>query len=509
MSAATTHTPDSTTDARPAPRPSPPSTHWIYRFMRWVGIYSGYETIPVMAAALAYRTIFSLIPLLILALLTLRLFQGNDESLVRTVLRRLMDQLGLAQLSDPSNTSFNAEAWITQLVENFKGINFTGIGLVSAAMLIYAGVSLLMEMENCFNRVFGAARARPIVGRLMQYWVVITLGPLFVYASFFVGDLFRNLATGLLEHAGSAGASLVGAAGYAVTVLISAALLLILYISVPNTRVRFSSAALGALSAGAGLELAKYGFQFYAAGAGLKTMYGALALLPLFLLWMYLTWVIVLSGLRIAYIIQHGGRGGAILQAVGLASADNPLAATPCIDPLSLVNVATLAARAFNKGQSVGPERIARDAALPTAVALAMLVRLEEAGVLVRVSDAANPDATHPEASLRSRFTLARPASSILAADLLDESHALTALSDGTAPTAAIAAIATTAPESPAPNSTRTQSALLRARQAQRAALVGLTLEDLAGPTPHANPHHTPHAATAPAASTAITQPAS
>lgn len=380
------------------------------------------QAILTMAAAMAYRTIFSLIPLLLIALLTLRLFKGDDESLVRTVIQRLMDQIGLGQISaggDGAGAS-GVQEWVTRLVADFKGINFTGIGLVSAAMLIYAAMSLLMGLEDCFNRVYAVARGRTPLARVAQYWLVITLGPLLVYASFFVGDQFRALAAGMSGVAGEwLAGTLVGAAGYAVTVLISTLLLFVLYLAVPNTRVRWRPALLGALAAGVLLELAKLGFQVYAAGAGLRSMYGALALLPLFMLWMYVTWVLVLGGLRVSYLIEHRAAVGAgqRLEEYGGGSR------VPIVEPAALVAVGVELARRFEQGRPADAVTLAAAAGLPpeqAAIAAAVADQLVLRGVAVRVEPIAAAARSARQQGKGPTWSLARPAHAIAMRQVLE-----------------------------------------------------------------------------------------
>jgi membrane protein len=381
-----------------------------------LNIYAGADAIPVMAAALAYRTIFSLIPLLLLALLVLRLFKGDDDSLVRGVLERLLRQVGLDQVADPS-AGASAQGWITGIVDGFKGVHFTGIGLVSAAMLIYAGLSLLLEMEKCFNRLYGVSRARSIGARIAHSWLVATAGPLLVYASFLVGDQFRGLASGLAQADATIGPLLLGLAGYLITACITAALLVMLYLSVPNTRVAMAPALVGGLSAGLLLELAKYGFQIYTSTTGLRSIYGAMALLPLFMLWMYVTWIIVLLGLRIAYLMQHA-RAGTISAVLGIATPDS---LAHCADATRLSSVGVEIGRAFTRGRPVDTERLARLTGLPQALVDRVAGALIREGLVHRVS----------VGTRRTAYTLALPPEQVcmdrlirVAHDLIDEEPA-------------------------------------------------------------------------------------
>lgn len=394
-------------------------------------VLSRNQAVFTMAAAMAYRTIFSLVPLLIIALLVLRLFRDDDESLVRSVIERALHQVGLGQIAVEGAADGGATGvrdWITGIVANFKGINFTGIGLVSAGLLVYAAMSLLMGLEEAFNRLYGVARGRRPLERMARAWLVLTVGPMLVAASFVVGDKFQALALSVSGVAGEhLSGVLVSAAGYAVTVLISASLLVVLYVAVPNAPVRWGPALIGAACAAVLLELAKLGFQVYARGAGLKSMYGAMALLPLFMLWVYVTWVLVLSGLRVAYLVQHRGQShGAV--AAGAGPTEPRL-----IEPTALLGVAFELARGFELGRPRDEAELARACGLgddPPArmIAARMADALVADGVALRVEPATAPHPTPaprraPKAASPAtpgpRWALARPAAKVRAADVL------------------------------------------------------------------------------------------
>ncbi|MBA4119329.1 MAG: hypothetical protein C0513_01300 [Isosphaera sp.] len=423
------------------------------RLQRWLG----HDTLPLMAAALSYRTIFSLIPLLLVGLLTLQLF-SNTDALIQQLLRRVIDQAGLADIvskavatgGDAGEAAALSEAqreaglrqiegWIQGILKGFRGLNFGAIGLVSALTLIYAAISLLVEVENSFNTVYGVARGRSFKQRVLQYWLVVTLGPLAVYGSFYVGERFtaaaervvstqiqavegapgpqgasaarweaglasptdpgrsargtvegamaavRGEALGGLSGAGLGGAGsgisqrLIRGVGFGVTVLISTVLLWVLYVIVPNTKVRVWAALAGALVGGVLLEVAKWGFRNFVTGAGYQSLYGSLALLPLFLMWVYVLWMIVLLGLRLAYLIQTGRRG----RVVGVANLVERATGSGrawWVDPAAGVPVLALVARAFGRGQGVSAEDLSRACGIEPRLVGQMLERMHTNG---------------------------------------------------------------------------------------------------------------------------------
>lgn len=385
-----------------------------------LGTLLGYEHLPQMAAALAYRTIFSLVPLTLVALLVVRLF-SNPDALVRNFLSSVLRQTGLTQIA--SDQGFDFTVWITDMVTKFKGIDFTLLGVISLAVLVYAAISLLVEVEGSLNRVYGCSRARTWIQRFLQYWMIVTIGPVLVAASFFVADYFARLATEIAAVNGGAswGPWLTSFAAFVIPAGISAVLLLVLYLIVPNTRVRFLSALVGAIVAAVLFELAKTAFGTYLRQETYKSFYGTLALLPLFLLWVYLLWLIVLFGLRISYLIQHkrmwvlwsAWRGTHLGQAIASGlhpqAAELPAPSGPAwIDPTSLITILAEVARGFRTGRPRSASHIAETLGIDESVVARALEHLEHAGLIHLVGD-----------SRQDLYTLSRPAETIALGDVL------------------------------------------------------------------------------------------
>ena len=459
----------------------------IARISRTAGSLLGHEALPRMAAALAYRTIFSLIPILLLAFLTLRLFK-DTSAIMQDFLGKMVDQIGLAELMSDTTGQFNLQVWISQRVADFSGMNFTGIGLVSAVVLIYAAISLLVEVETSFNMVYGARRGRPWANRIVQYWMLLSLGPLAVYASFFAGDTFRDFADQLAtDNGGGVGPFLLMFTGYLTTVLISATLLMALYFALPFVRVNWRAALMGALAGAVLLELAKTGFTIYLRYASFKSLYGSLALLPLFLLWVYITWLIVLFGLRLSFLIQHGQlaslrnawRGVAIGTILAPLQAGNVSAEQFAIEqasrvrvqhPMAAVAVASVVARSFwsGDGKPVTIDSIAMSSGVSDEMASKMMAELERKSVVVFVGLRPLPNGSdepeeHPRntSASPSGYVMAKPPSLVTVEEVLDIGQHM-------------------APDMPNPAGAGELARLHEAvLQAQRAAVAGKTLADL------------------------------
>jgi len=450
-----------------------------------------------MAAAMSYRTIFGLIPVLVIGLVVLGAFATPHQ--VSDVISRVLRYAGISEIvvedapvqerpveitsvgglpiflmpglapppvADPLvgappprqgreliEGAARLDEWINALVLRVRSIPFTAIGLVGLAALIYAAISMLAEVEGAFNQIYRVSDGRSWIRRVPLYWSLLTLGSLLLVASFFVGERITNWVEHLsaLQALSEWRAAFMRIFAFAVTVAISTLLLLIVYLTVPNTRVKVLPALAGAVLAAVLWETGKWGFTRYVHySANYSRLYGSIGLIPLFLLWVYLTWMIVLFGLRLCYLLQYGGRafapGSALRSILALPATAEGIAATPLVDPTAVLAVMADAAARFADGKPAYCDDIARTTRISPSIVAILLGRLAEAGLLHRVD-------TGDEGV---RYTLARPADAIRASDLIRLGHE-----------------AVERPESTA------SEMLAKVRQAQCEAVAGLTLADV------------------------------
>ncbi|HHN77827.1 MAG TPA: YihY family inner membrane protein, partial [Phycisphaerales bacterium] len=261
-------------------------------------------------------------------------------------------------------------------------------------------ISMLVELERSFNQIYGASSGRSWVKRVTTYWTTLTLGIVFLLATFSVGDAAGNWVASLVSGDGGGWLSR-GVVEFTVNIVINTLLLLLAYSTVPNTRVHIRPALAGAAVAGIAWEIGKIGFTQYVRHAvgGLEQLYGVLALLPLFMLWVYITWIIVLFGLQVSYTLQTFG-----------ASRDEQreVSSTDPVDPALVLTIAKLADERFRAGKTLRID----DAVGATGVGAAAIERLVrglvEGGVLHEV-----------EEGDERAWVLARPAETIKAEELL------------------------------------------------------------------------------------------
>ncbi len=248
-----------------------------------------------MAAALAYRTIFGLIPTLVLSLIAMRFFYANS---VGEPLRRMLDYVGLSEIS-VGGEGDQLGVWIETVVERVSTLNFAAIGVAGVAVLIYAALSLMVQVEHSFNTIYKAAAGRSILARITQYWTLLTLAPIGFLGSFWIGDRFQEIVQTI------GGGHIVSSFGVVAAFAVSWLVMLLAFVMIPHTRVKLRPALVGSFVTALLWELGKAGFAMYLGFAtGYARFYGSLALIPIFMLWVYITWLIVLFGLELAYAVQ-------------------------------------------------------------------------------------------------------------------------------------------------------------------------------------------------------------
>lgn len=411
--------------------------------------------LPQMAAALSYRTVFGLLPVLAIGLWILHRLLTPDD------LARLIDRgitlLGLKSIVvdegpaaaapagaswfagpvmpgalAPSATAADAAAiaasgrleslehWVRAFVERINEISFKAIGLVGIVMLIYAGISMVVEVERAFNQIYRVPRGRSWMRRAINYWALLTLGPICLFATFFIGVRLNTWVAGLAGH-GAAGdllASAVATVGVASQFLISTLLLVVVYQVVPNTRVRFWPSLTGAVIAAALFEGSKYAFGLYvqySAGVSFGRLYGSLALIPLFLLWVYFIWLITLFGLQLAYQLQHGR--------ARTHAQPNSEGGPALVEPTSALVIMRTLARSFADGVALDAPAIAQRTRLADPIVRAVLARVAERGFVHRIDSPDTPGGRG--GGVEPTYSLARPPAAITVAELLVIGHDL------------------------------------------------------------------------------------
>src|SRR6266567_1745204 len=243
------------------------------------------------AGALSYTTLVSLVPLGVIALGILSAFPNFVT--VRQELLALVFSNFVPQISE------QAAWWFQYFAES--AAQATAIGIVGIAA---TGVLLLATVEDLLNALWRVTMPRPWSQRVVAYWTLMTLGPLLVGMSLTLSTYLDTAA----RRAGIDPEALAQLASFwphflarLVPLLLELIACTLLYCLIPNCAVRWRDGALGAAVAAVAIEILKIGFSIYIGSfASYQTVYGAIAGIPIFLLWMYVSWLAVMIGAVVA-----------------------------------------------------------------------------------------------------------------------------------------------------------------------------------------------------------------
>ena len=264
------------------------------RFLRALTLLShGFrgETITLRAAALTYLTLFSLVPLLAVAYSVVDLLSG-PAPFHDAIQKYVNDQLGIGAGAAIAGalTKFTSKATIKTL------------GAIGFAVLLVSYLSLLWNIESAFNHIYGVKRPRGPVQRLLTYWAFLTLGPVLLSASLWVTWNIGQMQEAHAHHGHAGHSEIIHVLTALSSVAITYAGLAFLYKVLPNARVRLRAALTAAFAAGTAWELAKFGFaEVSARMVQLHKIYGSVAVLPIVLMWIYISWFITLTGCRLCF----------------------------------------------------------------------------------------------------------------------------------------------------------------------------------------------------------------
>lgn len=357
-----------------------------------------------MAAALSFRTIFSLLPMIVLALVVFQSFAGLEtyrQQLTSSVLHFVLPPTLLG--AEQTEAELHVEQQINLYLEKLGRVNFGAIGIVGLLVFIYGATTLLATIEQSFNTIFRVQRGRPWYLKLTFYYTVVTLGPLVLAA----GQFLESRLFTLLQY-GSWTNWLVGPLAVLSPLITTWIVLWAIFMLLPRTDVWIRSAAVGSLIAASLWVVSKELFAAYVSRTAITSLYGALGLIPLFLWWIYLTWLIVLVGLEIAYTLQ-------IKQVRGTDDLETKIKQPDVVaDPHWTIPIMVRVGQAFDAGQAASSREVADDLALPPAAVARLMSRLQERGLLRQVAD---PDAQVP------RYVLAMPPQKLPMDHLLQVAH--------------------------------------------------------------------------------------
>ena len=244
------------------------------------------------AAALTYTTVFALIPLLAVTFSLFHAFGGLKE------LEEKIRPLILKVLVPGAQ-----EKLISTIDSLIERLNAGAIGAVGTVLVFLAAIFLLGQLEIILNEIWGLKKHRPFLHRFALYWTAITFGPPLLALSIGIPPMLRSYqAVMWLEN--YINLDFFSLLPYLFIWFVFTGL----YVFIPNTKVRFSSAALGGIVAGTIWQVAGMGFTLYTSKVLVYSkIYGSLGVIPLFFLWLFISWTIFLLGAELSFTFQNFG----------------------------------------------------------------------------------------------------------------------------------------------------------------------------------------------------------
>ena len=248
------------------------------------------------AGSLTYTTLFAVVPMLTVFLVIISSIKALEPA--RQQLQQMIYSNFLPKTSIAFDKAFN--------VFTDNSSNLTIIGVL---FLFVTTVMMLTSIETVFNRIWRVQETRNGIIGFMRYWTIISLGPILLGSAFVISSTLASMNVLSNNFAGYEvdGTAVFGLISFALTVLG----FFILYWTIPNRSVPVRAAVIAALFGAITFELLKNLFGFVMANFTSYTIvYGAFAAIPIFLLWIFLSWNVVLLGVEISYALTafHSGK---------------------------------------------------------------------------------------------------------------------------------------------------------------------------------------------------------
>ncbi|MGO4279751.1 tRNA-processing RNAse BN [Cupriavidus sp. OV038] len=247
---------------------------------------AGEDRLPQVSASLTFTTVLAVVPVLTVAFALLAAFPVFRD------FRGQIETFLFQNLIPGGNVSDSVSRYLGQFSKSARGL--TALGL---AGLMVTSVLTMLTVEDALNAIWRVKRRRPLAQRVLVFWAVLTLGPVLIGASLSVSSYLISVSMG---YVGSMPMGM-GLMVSTVPVMLSALAFAFLYMAVPYAYVDWRDAIVAGVVAAVAFEVAKRVFGYFITHIPTYTaVYGTFAVLPLFLLWMYVSWLVTLLGATIA-----------------------------------------------------------------------------------------------------------------------------------------------------------------------------------------------------------------
>ncbi len=319
------------------------------------------------ATSLVYTTLLSLVPLLAFSFSVLKSFGVHNA--ITPLLQNILEPLGE-----------RADQVTQQIIAFVENMRVGVLGAVGLGMLVWTVVSLMQKIELSFNETWRLSNQRTMARRFSDFLSVILIGPLLMFSAFGISaSLSANVVVERLRDYEVVGWALELTRTLTPYLLIVGAFTF-LYIFIPNTKVRLKCALLGATLAGVLWVGAGWVFgAFVASSASYTAIYSAFATPILFMIWLYVSWLILLIGASISFYCQHPENVKPRRASILLSGRLKERAA---------LQIMSMIGRDYYSGANDWTlERLAKTLSLACETVSPVLEALEQSGLLTRTAD--------------------------------------------------------------------------------------------------------------------------
>jgi len=320
----------------------------------------------LQAMGLVYTTLLSLAPLLAVSFSVLKAFGVHNQ--IEPLLLNFLEPLGEKGIE------------LTQNIINFvENINVGVLGSIGLAILIFTVVSVIHKLELAFNSIWRDASSRNILRRFSDYLSVILVGPVLVFTA--LGTAASIINSDLAQQVLSV--EVMGMAYYLVSYFVPYVLIVLaftfLYAFMPNTKVNLSSAFIGAIVSAFLWKSAGWGFGLFVShSSNYDAIYSSLAILIFFIIWLFVSWFILLIGAQLTFFCQTPHAMAANFRLTTLGSGIN--------ERLGLMTIKIIAQR-FNSGLSpISAYKLSNELSVNINTASDILSILEHAKLIANVN---------------------------------------------------------------------------------------------------------------------------
>ncbi|ADE10981.1 YihY family inner membrane protein [Sideroxydans lithotrophicus] len=261
-----------------------------FRFLRYVTVRLQEDRCTQMAASLTFTTLLSVVPLITIALILFSAFPSFSEystPIKEFILKNMVPETGGRIIT----------SYMQQFTESASRLTAAGLVFLAVTAML-----LMLTIDNAFNMIWRVSRPRSLLQRVLVYWAVLTLAPLLVGGSLSLTSWLVGFSAEYARQVPSIGMDVLKL----LPVVMTTAAFTLLFRVVPNRYVPMPHALIGGLIAAVAFESMNRAFAFYISHfANYKLVYGAFASVPIFLMWVYFSWITVLFGAIITASLSH------------------------------------------------------------------------------------------------------------------------------------------------------------------------------------------------------------